>query len=384
MNELVEHPDMKVLSLVSYTFLPAQTGGQKGIALFNKYFSQKVELHCFTTKANQNQLAGYNTIPLFSGTKLRYINLFYFFKIRKYIRKNNITHVVIEHPYFGWLGILLKTFCGIKLITHSHNIESLRWRDLGKWWWKILFRYEKIVHRKSDYNFFITDEDRGFAIEHFHLSTEKCITVTYGTELKEIPFAKEVDEAKKFVWEKHQIKDDEIIMLFNGAFNYDPNLKALDQLVNRINPFFLANPNLKYKIIICGKYLPKEFSCEKTYPNIIFAGFVEDITLYLRSAKIFLNPVSEGGGIKTKLVEALAYNLSCISFATGALGIPKGITGDKFFVVRNDDFRVFAECVFQVCRSGRKLIPDSFFKTFYWGNIIDNCVSFLKDSSKKK
>lgn len=41
-----------VLSLVSYKIFPAKLGGQKGIAFFNKYFSEYHNLICVTVKDN--------------------------------------------------------------------------------------------------------------------------------------------------------------------------------------------------------------------------------------------------------------------------------------------------------------------------------------------
>ena len=117
----------RVISLVSYPFLPAKVGGQKGVALFNKYFSRYHELICVTTEKNDPSAAeGYQVMNILSNSPLRYINFFYFFTLRRIIRDKQATHLILEHPYYGWLGILLKWFGGVKLIVHSHNIEGLR------------------------------------------------------------------------------------------------------------------------------------------------------------------------------------------------------------------------------------------------------------------
>jgi len=69
----------KIISLVSYPFLPAKVGGQKGVALFNKYFSRYHELICVTTKKNDPSAAeGYQVLNILSNSQLRYINFFYF------------------------------------------------------------------------------------------------------------------------------------------------------------------------------------------------------------------------------------------------------------------------------------------------------------------
>ena len=136
-----------VVSIVPYAFLPARIGGQRGIALFNKYLSKHVRLVCVSVKKNEERLAeGYTLLKPFANAKARYINLFYFFTVKKIIRQYKASHLLIEHPYYGWLGWLLKRNTGTKLIVHSHNIEALRFQSLNKRWWKILWRYEKWTH----------------------------------------------------------------------------------------------------------------------------------------------------------------------------------------------------------------------------------------------
>src|SRR5207244_8498935 len=123
--------------------------------------------------------------------KIHYINLLYLFIMKKEFRKERITHLIIEHPYYGWLGVLLKRFGKVKLIVHSHNIESLRFRDTGKWWWRILRYYERFTHRRADKSFFISEEDRQYAIQHFGLKEEKTTVITYGSEQPHLPAKEE-------------------------------------------------------------------------------------------------------------------------------------------------------------------------------------------------
>src|ERR1700730_12661637 len=112
---------MNIISLVSYPFLPARSGGQKGISLFYKYFSKYHSITIVTTEKNQPAFAdGYVLLNLLGNSRLRYINPFIFFTIKKLIREKNATRLIREHPYYGWLGILLKKFCGIRLVIHSH------------------------------------------------------------------------------------------------------------------------------------------------------------------------------------------------------------------------------------------------------------------------
>ena len=368
-----------IASLVSYQVYPAKMGGQKGIALFYQYLSKLVPITIISTRNNvpaANDRIRF--VPALSNAKIRYINPLLFFTVRRFIKKNNITHLILEHPYYGWLGLFLKWFSKIKLIVHSHNIEALRFKSMGRWWWGILWHYEKLIHRKADLSFFIQDDDRKYAIEKFNLKPGKCVTITYGIEIENPPSAAEKRAAGNVIRERYGIAADKKIMLFNGTLDYKPNQDALDIILNKLNPLLLENTDFSYTIIICGNRLPAAYKNLEAYAgkNIVSAGFVDDISVFFKGADIFINPVIDGGGIKTKVVEALGYDLSVISTQSGAIGIPVSITGDKMTVIAGEDWSSFAAQV--PLMDSHASIPQKFFDHFYWGNIAAKAFESIK------
>jgi glycosyltransferase involved in cell wall biosynthesis len=111
--------------------------------------------------------------------------------------------------------------------------------------------------------------------------------------------------------------------------------------------------------------------------NIIYAGFVDDITVYFKGADIFINPVTDGGGIKTKLVEALGYNLTCISTIEGAIGVPESITGNKLIIVDHKNWAEFARAVSNTNLLNGN-VDDDFFNHFFWDKIAEKAANALK------
>ncbi len=374
---------IKLAALVSYKIFPPEMGGQKGIAFFYQYLEKLIPVSLLTIE--ENEATGFLNAPIIpilgKSNKWRYINPFLFFRISSFIKKEKITHLIFEHPYYGWLAFLLKYFTSIKIIIHSHNIESLRFKSTGKCWWSILWYYEKLTHRLADHNFFITDEDRKYAIQKLGLLPDKCLTITYGFETSHAPSQDLKIQAKNIIKAKHGIAENENIILFNGTLDYKPNLEALQVILKAINPR-LMSAGYKYKIIICGKNLPASLNELQDYKeqNIIYAGFVEDINQYFLATEIFINPVNDGGGIKTKLVEALGFNVSVVSTRSGAIGIPLAIVADKLMVVEDNDWEGFANKILQI--KPDTPIPDEFFKHFYWGNIAEKAALFLKQIKK--
>lgn len=365
-----------VVSLVSYSFLPAGIGGQKAIALFHKYLAKRVRLVCVSVKNNDVSKAdGYEVKNILSNSPLRYINPFHFFTLRRIIKQTGAETLLLEQPYYGWLGSLLKWSTGVKLVVRSHNIESLRFRSIGKWWWKIMWSYERFTHRRADLNIFIQDADRQFAIERFGLDPAKCITVLYGVEWQAPPTASQRSAAAQQIRARHGIADDEAILLFNGAFNYKPNLDGLHRIVDTIHPWLQKQQDFRYRIVICGRDIPQDILDIKD-PRLVIAGFVDDISLYFKGADVFLNPIIGGGGIKTKLVEALGYNLNAVSTENGAIGIDPALCGSKLLVTPDGDWNAFSQQVLTAARF-RGDSPEIFYREFDWNRAIDKMMNFL-------
>ena len=366
-----------VLSIVSYKIFPAKFGGQKGIANFNEYLSKYHKLYCLTVKANDANAAPYTIINKLSNSRFRYVNIFYFKLIKKIIREHSISHVIIEHPYYGWLGLLLKRFCKIKLIIHSHNIEAERFKTTGKWWWKILWEYEKFIHTNADFTFCITENDRYYFTDIYKIPPAKTAVVTFGISWNSPPSLTERSQARIAILHKYSLSEETVLFLFNGALEYPPNLNAVKNIVEKINPLF-SKKNSLYKIIICGKNLPAEMNELKQYrnANIIYAGYVDDIAIYFKAIDIFINPVNDGGGIKTKLVEALGYDMNVVSTINGAIGVDAAICNGKLLLTDNDDWKGFAEKMQEAIQIHQSINKD-FFDFFYWDNIAQKAAEIV-------
>jgi len=368
----------KILDIIPYKILPAQMGGQKGIAFFCKYLGEQNELTAVSVDDNEINLAEtYTMIPLFSFKRIRYLNPFYVFQIRKIIKEKKIQNVITEHPYMAWMGWFLQKSLGVKWFVHSHNIEFERFRTLNKSWYKLLKVYEKWSYKNADTVFFKTNEDIEFAVNNSMVKKQNAVLVPFGVEIKEMPLDKA--EQKKKICNQYNIPPNTTLLLFNGALDYKPNTDALSFILDEINQLLLTHPNLDYRIIICGRGLPATFNELKNYAdkNVIYAGFVDDVISYVKATDIFLNPVVTGGGVKTKIVEAMGYGATVISCETGAAGIEISVCGDKIKVVPDNDAQAFVTEIIQL-KNTVKETPSSYYKYYYWGHITEKLRPLFK------
>jgi glycosyltransferase involved in cell wall biosynthesis len=243
--------------------------------------------------------------------------------------------------------------------------------------WRVYRRYEKWVHQKANHNFFITQEELDWAITHYQLDPQKCTVIPYGTD-SVMPLPGD----QRAVFRDQLIKENKLepatrLFLFNGTLDYLPNTDALRIIISELM-LLIQSKAIPFRILVCGNRLSEQWQKVLTkYPAIIYKGFVDDINLYFKGADCFINPVTLGSGIKTKLIEALAWNQTCISFRSGAKGIPAEIAGEKLSIVDDYEWQAFADKMFAQSSSRLPDVPEAFYQFFYWERIIQKAASVI-------
>ena len=365
----------KILVITSYPYLPYFSGGQKSIAQFLDYLGKIADLTVVSVPQNDATLIKtYKYLAWLKKDSLsRYSDISLISKLTSLIKIEKFNLVIWEHPYYSWLAGIIKRRTRIKTVLHIHNIEHQRFRSTGKWWWWILKIYEKRFFKLADEILFVSPDDKRFAIQTWKIKKDKCVEVAFGVEISKYPTDKE--NCNRNVKSIHKIATDEKLLLFNGLLDYKPNIDALLIILNEINPLLLQHVDFKYKILISGKRLPAELNELKEYANsnIVYAGFVDDVEMYFKAADVFLNPVQSGGGIKTKMVEAIAFGTTVITTDTGAAGIHRDICGNKLIVVPDNDWEAFAHAIIHNAYDA-VMTPQSYYEYYYWGNIVKKVV----------
>ena len=372
---------MVLLGIVSYKVFPARLGGQKGIADFYRFLAAENKIILASSSDNElSEALPFQILNFLFNQWKGFFNIIYIPKLIALIRKYSVDAVLIEHSYFGWMGIMVRWLTGKPYIIHSHNIESHRFNVAGRKWWRFYVRYEIFVHQQADFTFFKCQEDQDWAIEQWNIQPQKCCVITYGTNIAEAPSLEEKFVCRNRIAAIHSIDTSETIFLFNGSMNYTPNIDSIQIIINQIIPI-LQKTELKYRIILCGDFLSDKLANQiKSIPQIIFTGYVPDINLYFKGADAFINPSILATGIKTKLVEALANNLTVISTISGARGIEESIVKDKLILVKNEDWNGFANEMIQIKKRNQIDTQKAFYDSFYWGNIaakVDHCLTDL-------
>ena len=331
---------MKIVSIVWFKVFPATFGGQKGIAFFLRHLSAYFDITCICSRDNNvNGTLPFKIIPLLSKGKLQFFNPIEWFNILREIRREKAKVLIIEHPYHAVTGILAKKLLKIKLVLHQHNIEYIRFKELRNIWWPILKVLENWISKEADLIFFKTLADQQKAIRLFQLMPQKTLIVPYGIEKK-----LENKHARCKIRQTYELPPDSKIFLFAATLDYKPNADAVEHIYSNLVPI-LDSSITNYKIIICGRNKRKNYDYLNKFhsKNVIMAGQVNNIDDFYYGADLFISPVITGGGIQTKIMDALSYQLPVVCFENMLAGIPLEFTNSLIFPVNKADWQKFAD-----------------------------------------
>jgi glycosyltransferase involved in cell wall biosynthesis len=115
------------------------------------------------------------------------------------------------------------------------------------------------------------------------------------------------------------VGDNEDTMLFAGNYTHPPNVDAALWLAEEIVPRVVAlRPGAK--LLLAGPYAPPAVRALNG-PAVRFLGQVDDLDPLLRRAAVVMAPVRTGGGMRMKVLHALAHGKAVVTTPRGAEGL---------------------------------------------------------------
>jgi len=305
------------------------------------------EVHLFHSKYTPPEFVSAKRVPLPhqviwhpAGGSRRYsqvINPGLTLEAIKESRCSRFSLVICSFPWSGFQGLPVSLLCRCPLVVDEHNVEFLRFAEIGKgnrftrWFLKII---EKFFTRRADLVSCVSEADALILNQEFGIKLEKILILPNGVDTKRLkpnPFSRK--KARKELG----ITDEERIILFVGNTKYAPNREAVTILSKEIVPRILAKEE-NFRIMLIGadnKDVP-------TWDIFILPGFVERIEDFYNASDVVVAPLLSGGGTRYKVIEALACGKRVISTKKGAEGLEPSES-----IIICDEWDEFAEKIIQ-------------------------------------
>lgn len=143
-----------------------------------------------------------------------------------------------------------------------------------------------------------------------------------------------------------QRQDDAKAILSMATMYWPPNVDSVLWFEREVLPLIRREiPDAPFWVL--GKGPPAEVRALAQDPLIEITGYVEDPTTYLQQSALLVVPLRAGGGMRVKILEALARGLPVVSTTIGAEGIAVE-SGTHLLIA--DEPADFAQAVIRILR----------------------------------
>lgn len=240
--------------------------------------------------------------------------------------------IFLEHLYLCVYLHLFRKHSRAKVILRAQNVENQLWyrvlskkkNPLVRAFLRIntrkLEKFERQVTGMVDGIIAISPGDRQ-CFESWHPAA-RVINIPPGVVLKDPEH------------DHNQVAD--AIFYHLGSMDWMPNQQGIQWFIRDILPAIRKQvPNFRFHI--AGKKMPAWLYDLKS-PQVIVDGEVEDAHQYQQDKSVMIVPLISGGGIRVKIIEAMAMGKVVISTTIGAEGIPYTPGKDILIANRPEEF----------------------------------------------
>jgi glycosyltransferase involved in cell wall biosynthesis len=168
-------------------------------------------------------------------------------------------------------------------------------------------RYESQLSQWADTVLCVTEQDR--VLLHAMSGASNLRTVPLGSDVDRLPVSRLQNSDPPY-------------LLFVGSFGHPPNLGSALHLLEEVMPrVWGERPEVRVDIVGGAAPAMLREACGRAGERVVLHGFVEDLGPLFDRCSLFAAPLLEGGGIKIKILEAMARGAAVITTPVGAEGI---------------------------------------------------------------
>lgn len=318
--------DSNKIDLVNFIETHRYSNDEKNILLkycnniyeVNKFSKKKLKYYIYTT------LFTCKSFSLYQMYSEKMQN-----KIIELVQNNDYDLIYFDHLHMGQYITKLIRILNEKNVTsiiNEHNVEYSIWKRKFQQEKNFLFKIFLKIHmkrlKKEEYTI-CSLADKVYAISYPDKQLLKKMglkNIYVKTPLTNFEIVKTDMELENF---KYNI-------MFMGSMDWHPNIQAVTWFVEKVFPKI----SKRYTLYIVGKNPAEEILRLKS-DRIIVTGIVDTVDKYIKKCDVNIIPMLTGGGVKIKLLEAMAKGIPTITTTFGAKGID--VYNDKEILIADND-----------------------------------------------
>lgn len=268
----------------------------------------------------------------------RFISKDYRKALQELLQQQEFDVIQLEGLYLMPYVPLIRSLSSAKVVLRQHNAEYLIWKRLAeaetnplrKWYLNLLThrlqQFEKASLNQVDLILAISNKDA----ETFKKmgATSPIYVQSFGLELTgSAPMT--------------PTKDVRFNLYHLGAMDWRPNQEAMLYFIRKVFPIVRRQfPQVNFHL--AGRKMPR-FFLQSNWPQVKVYGEVADAQTFEKDKSILVVPLRAGGGVRIKILRAMAAGKAIVSTSVGAEGL--GLKHGKEALIADDPVEMAREII---------------------------------------
>lgn len=218
-------------------------------------------------------------------------------------------------------AVLLPAQLNCASVCFTHNVEAEIFKrhadkarsPFRRWLWtsqhQKMQRFEREVLARFTTVIAVSDRDAKFFSDAYQLMDTQAIPTGVDLDFfswKEPPIVSAANPAT---------------VVFTGSMDWAANIDGVLYFLEEVWPLILVRHS-EARFVVVGRNPPNALvSLARSFRNVEFTGFVDDVRPYVHAAHAFVIPLLVGGGTRIKAFEAMAMGCPIVSTSIGTEGL---------------------------------------------------------------
>jgi hypothetical protein len=295
----------------------------------------------------------------------RFYDLDFKAKIKSVLQAFKPDVVQIESVYLSTYLPAIKKYSDASTILRMHNVEYQIWQGLAR-------RTKNFLKKLYLKNLTVR-------VRNFERAAWKEYDLLLPITEKDAPFSIERDR----VIGKHPAE--KWVGYHLGAMDWLPNKIGMRWFIRKAWPL-IHRTAPKFEFYFAGRHMPPEFR-GLDISGVHCEDEVHDADEFISDKKILIVPIFSGGGIRVKILEAMAAGKVVVTTATGIKGI-EAKPGEHYLRAQTpDDFAKAVKWVLEhkdeaekIADNARNLVIEKYEHGKVMGKVIDRVESIISSA----